>query len=374
MQEIDHLTTAFQQASFSETNDFGPQPTSVESTSPLDYALEGGACRARNVDILLVPGFSLVTLGSIVEPLCAANGMSDRCRFNLRLVAAEPGDVPASSGLGICGTVAVSDLVRDITFGMTPDLLIICSGTGVPTRFQRGFVDLLRNCKRQNVAMAGMGNAAWLLADAGVLPDGTCALHWKSRAAFLERHHDVAADNVLFVNDGPVSCCGGELAAFDFIVDYIVETCGPMTARRICQHFLMGHWRGGDTRQPSPGNHFANCNHHLDRMVELMAQNLEEPLSIDEIAETVSLSRRQIERIFSKHASTTPSRFYKSLRMEKAQQLIEQTSMSVIEIAFACGFASASHFTACFKSRFGVGPFQLRKMRTEGRPKLGGLV
>ena len=364
-ERILHDTHSKQQCIDFWTKDARYESTILKSVSKTDCVFESGARPIKKIDILLITGFSLVTLASIVEPLCAANEVSDRTRFNLRLVTPEPGDVQASSGLGIGGVTSVSSLTRDIMLGIAPDLLIICGGAGVPMQFQSGLIDLLRSCKRQKVSIAGMGNAAWLLAEAGVLSDGACALHWKSRAAFLELHHEIAAENVLFVKSGPITCCGGELAAFDFIIDYIAEICGPQIARKICQHFLIVHCRDGDTRQPSPGNHVTNCNHNLDQMVELMAQNLEEPLSIDHIADAVSLSRRQVERTFSKYTSTTPGRFYKGLRMQKARQLIEQTTMSIIEIAVACGFASTSHFAASFKSEYGVGPLEMRKLRKQ---------
>jgi transcriptional regulator GlxA family with amidase domain len=87
-----------------------------------------------------------------------------------------------------------------------------------------------------------------------------------------------------------------------------------------------------------------------------IAANLEEPLDQDTLAGYVGLSRRQLERLFGKHLGRTPAQYYLELRLERARHLLYQTTMPIMDVAFACGFVSASHFSTCYRQMYGKTP------------------
>ncbi|RMD64829.1 MAG: helix-turn-helix domain-containing protein, partial [Alphaproteobacteria bacterium] len=95
-------------------------------------------------------------------------------------------------------------------------------------------------------------------------------------------------------------------------------------------------------------------------IVALMEENLEEPLSRVELARRVGISTRQLERLFRKYLHRTPTRYYLELRLERARALLTQTTMSVLDVALACGFVSASHFSKCYRELFNRTPRQDR--------------
>ena len=92
-----------------------------------------------------------------------------------------------------------------------------------------------------------------------------------------------------------------------------------------------------------------------------MEEHLEEPLAISEVAEHVRTSRRQLERLFNKYVLMTPNQFYFDLRVSRAHALLNETNMSVTEIAMATGFNSTPQLTKRFKKKFGVSPQMFRK-------------
>jgi transcriptional regulator GlxA family with amidase domain len=94
----------------------------------------------------------------------------------------------------------------------------------------------------------------------------------------------------------------------------------------------------------------------LIQVIQLMEANLEEPLSRSQLADAAGLSSRQMERLFSKYLHRSPARYYVELRLNRARLLLLQTNMSVIDIALACGFVSASHFSKCYRDFFGKTP------------------
>ena len=92
-----------------------------------------------------------------------------------------------------------------------------------------------------------------------------------------------------------------------------------------------------------------------------MESNLEEPLTLNEVAAYVGISRRQLERLFKKNLNCTPSRYYLELRLSRARLLLLQTSVPVIDVAISCGFTTAPHFSKCYSDFFGRPPSNERR-------------
>jgi transcriptional regulator GlxA family with amidase domain len=104
-------------------------------------------------------------------------------------------------------------------------------------------------------------------------------------------------------------------------------------------------------------------NAKVTEAVALMEANLHEPLPTDEIARLVGVSRRQLERLFKQYLDDMPSRYYIELRLARARRLLRHSGQSVLQIALACGFASASHFSNAYRARFGRTPRDERSPR-----------
>jgi len=98
----------------------------------------------------------------------------------------------------------------------------------------------------------------------------------------------------------------------------------------------------------------------LIRVAELMESNIENPLSLEEIATKTGLSRRQIERLFKRHLNRVPKRYYLELRLKRARELLLQTAMPIMDITTACGFQSPPHFSKCYRKQFGYPPSEER--------------
>ena len=77
----------------------------------------------------------------------------------------------------------------------------------------------------------------------------------------------------------------------------------------------------------------------------------------------MGLSTRQLERLFGKYLNRSPARYYLELRLNRARLLLLQTNMSVIDVALACGFVSASHFSKCYRELYNRSPQQERAER-----------
>jgi transcriptional regulator GlxA family with amidase domain len=98
----------------------------------------------------------------------------------------------------------------------------------------------------------------------------------------------------------------------------------------------------------------------LGRVIQMMEKNIEEPISPAVLAKDVGMSTRQLERLFRRYLSRSPKRYYMELRLQRARNLLMQTDMTVINVALACGFASPSHFSKCYRSHYNTTPYRER--------------
>lgn len=102
----------------------------------------------------------------------------------------------------------------------------------------------------------------------------------------------------------------------------------------------------------------------LAESITLMENNLEEPLNLNDLANYINLSRRQLERLFQKHLNCSPSRFYLKLRLAKAQTLLRETQHPIVTIANECGFVSMPHFSKVYREYIGMAPREERRAKS----------
>ena len=104
----------------------------------------------------------------------------------------------------------------------------------------------------------------------------------------------------------------------------------------------------------------------LARALSVMEGHLEELLGMDEISKAVGVSRRQLERMFHRHFRMTPVRYYLELRLQRARALLQYSDLAIVEIAVACGFGSAAHFSRTYHGWAGNAPSVERQPKPEG--------
>ena len=95
--------------------------------------------------------------------------------------------------------------------------------------------------------------------------------------------------------------------------------------------------------------------------IEIMEREIEDPLSISEIAGTVGISTRQLERLFKRNLNCTPLSFYHRIRMKIARWMLENSGRSIIDIAISCGYPNVSSFGKAFRALYGFPPSRIRR-------------
>jgi transcriptional regulator GlxA family with amidase domain len=312
--------------------------------------------------VLLVPGFSQLCLSSLIDPLRIANTVAGREVFRWRLVSEDGGPVESASGIGVCASGSIREAARQMKLGHLPGAVVACADGDVERRSSPDIRQVMRLCARRAVPLYGLGTGAWLLAEAGLLDNASCTIHWAMMAALSETFASLDVCDVLFVRHQNTITCAGELAALDLALELIEQRGGAELARSVSRVVMADNRREGESRQTAPaGLRYSGTSDKLIKAIRIMERAIEDPIPLAQIARQAGLSRRQIERLFHQHLMTTPLRYYLQLRLARARQLFDSTNMPVLDVAIACGFVSASHFTACFKKHYGVSPSRMRR-------------
>lgn len=332
-----------------------PVPHGATEAGPLQQA-------SLKFHLLLLPGFSQLSLSSFIDPLNCANSLTGRRSFEWQTVGLESGPVVSSNGIAAHAQSSLDDCEID----QKESGLVVIGADRVEEQSNCQLAAFLRRQFRRNLPMFAIGTATWLLAEAGALRYGArCTIHWTKLGALAETFGDLMVEDALFVHDGNLTTCAGDFAAFDLATELIERRCGSDAVRRICQHLAADRWRaGGSCQSVPPGLRYAGTAEKLMRAVKLMERHIEDPIPLEDVAREVSLSRRQIERLFEKYLKTTPWQHYLTLRLQKAKQLLEMTNMPVIDVAVACGYVSSSHFSKSFRDHFQILPSAARMAAT----------
>ena len=302
------------------------------------------------VGFLMVPNFSMIAFSAAIEPLRVANRMSGETLFEW--VIASPTDEPISASNGV--RVDVFSTIADLA---ECRLVFVCGGLDVQSHTDQNVLNVTRRLDRQGAVVGAICTGTYVLAAAGLLNESRCTIHWENIDGLAEEFPHLEITNELFeIFENRITCSGGT-ASLDMMLYLISEIHGQTLAAQVSDQFIHDRIRDPSDRQRMELRTRLGVSHpKLLTVVALMEEHLEEPMSQTELASQAALSTRQLERLFRKYLSTTPTRYYLNLRLARARQLLRQTSLSILSVALACGFVSASHFSKCYRETYGKTP------------------
>ncbi|MFM0137480.1 GlxA family transcriptional regulator [Caballeronia grimmiae] len=307
----------------------------------------------QDFHFLVLPQFSSIGFMSAIEPLRVANRFRGEL-YRWRIVSIDGGPVVASNGISLNADASIDD---------TADarMVIVVSGFEPLARYTRGIGDWLRRLDRAGATLGGIDTGSFILAEAGLLAGKRTTLHWEALAAFSERYPSIETSQELFEIDARRITCAGGTASIDLMLDIIARDHGAELAAQVSEQFVLGRIRQrSDHQRMKIAARYGIHNRKLIQVIGVMEQHMEEPLSPDALAESIGVTRRQLERLFCAALKDTPTHFYLGLRLTRARELLQQTDMSILAVCVACGFESPSHFSRTYRARFNASPRQDR--------------
>lgn len=309
--------------------------------------------RTTTIGFLIFPGFPMSCLTSMIEPLRAANEIAERRAFAWRIVS-ETGDrVESSAQVVFDPDLKLAD-AADVEF------LFLLSSPTSNFADKKGSEGQLRRLARHGVAMGGVSGGVFPLARSGLIDGHACSVHWCYEAAFAQEFPALLMRDDVIVFDHPRYTVSGAAAAFDLMLHFIEERLGADIATEVACWFQHPVVRGRGVRQKTPTFRRDSTADMLPKTVakavDILSRHLSEPVAVEDVAQEVGVSPRQLERQFKKATGQSPSRYYRTLRMKAARQLVLFSRESMPRIAAAVGYETVAPLMRHYREEFGISP------------------
>lgn len=318
----------------------------------------------RKLALLLLPEFSNFGLAAVTEPLFIANWLAQGTAFEWQTICADGKPVRASNG-------SLVPVDGDLTLAEGCASVFVLASFD-PARAARGraLIRWLKRIARSGVELAGIENGSLALAEAGLLDHHPAAIHWDNLAGFQELFPKIRIAQSLFSFSQNRVTCAGAAAILDMMVAWIGRHVDEQTSSEVARHLLLDSRRrppgqGAPARGVAGGRFASDSDAVVRRARTIMQEHVDDPLSCGALAEELGLSLRQLERRFKQQLGQTLHSEYMLVRVEKAHQYLQQTSLSVTEVAALTGFSSVEYFAKVYRRVFGVLPSTDRRQSTD---------
>jgi transcriptional regulator GlxA family with amidase domain len=318
---------------------------------------------SRSVAIVAFPGVQSLDVTGPLEVFASASRLLAHTRdiddaYQVEVLGPEPGSLSTSSGLELVARGALGRRRRRI------DTLVIAGGEGVRAAAERRrFVAAIRRQAERARRVASVCTGAFLLAEAGLLDGRRVTTHWRWCQALQERYPSLEVDpDPIYIRDEHIYTSAGVTAGMDLALALVEDDWGREVALSVARLLVLFLKRPGGQSQFSATLAVQHAHRDpLRRLQTWIVDNIDADLSVRELARRAGMSERNFARAFSREVGQTPARYVESARIEAARRHLEESSASVEEIAWACGFGSAETMRRAFVRRLRVSPADYRK-------------
>ena len=311
---------------------------------------------------IVVPRFNITTLITMIETLRIANYLAPSSTFSWEVASFDGSKIIASNGMTATIKTANDNL-------QTADFVFIPGSWGTEHYHNKKLTAWLRKRARAGERICGVELGSYIVARAGLLDGRLATIHWSWPTGFKENFDRVEVEESLFTLDRKVMTCSGGLAGVDLMLRLIEEINGSSFSGEIADQMLHHQIRSATSPQRSTmGRSTETMRPLLREAMTLIENNIEEPLTVPQIAKVLGVSQRQLERQFKKNVGCTVVQFGLLKRLQNARLLLISTDMSIRQIATASGFNTMSHFAFSFGKFFGRRPSDYREAWPKEEP------
>lgn len=210
--------------------------------------------------------------------------------------------------------------------------------------------------------LASICTGAFTLAATGLLDGKTATTHWGAAQAFRMIYPAVDLQISKMVTDeGRLFCGGGITADLNLSLYLISKYCGREVALQCSRCTLVDL----DRITQLPFAVFLSDKNHQDPEIlnaqEWIESNYQQNISVDSLAETSGMSKRNFNRRFKSATGESVVSYIQLIRVEAAKKLLEQGSSSFDDVSVDVGYENVSFFRRVFKRTTGLSPTAYRK-------------
>ncbi|WP_282697083.1 helix-turn-helix domain-containing protein [Streptomyces sp. CC208A] len=293
--------------------------------------------------------------------------------YDLRLCADRPDTPGRGFGFALTTPYGLEDLADadTVIVPSVPDA-VVHEDRPLPAVL----LDALRTAAARGARMVSLCNGAFALAEAGLLDGRRATAHWMHTATLAKRFPEVEVDDsVLYVDDGDVLTSAGLSAGLDLCLHIVRRDLGAHVANQLARRMVVpAHRPGGQSQFIDLGVPVSDDD-SLSPVLQWATQNLDQPLSVDDLARRAGMSPRTFFRRLQSATGTTPLQWLLNQRLARAQSLLESTDLPIEKISEYSGLGTSTNLRRHFNIHIGVSPSDYRRAfpcRTAAQPTMAG--
>jgi transcriptional regulator GlxA family with amidase domain len=315
---------------------------------------------ARRIIVVVVPPVDELDL---VGPLQVFNSVNRLAKKNLYYIEV----VTNAARLMVEGEGGILTFMAQRHFreveGASDSVLLVC-GLGTRSVRDAALSAWLRKVSVKVRRLGAVCAASLLLAEAGLLTGRRATAHWKFAHELASKYPNVRVEHdPLWVKDGNIYTSAGLAAGIDLALAWVEEDCGAALAHEAARELVLFLRRPGG--QPQVSVSLASQSSEMSSIRELqiwIVEHLDAGLSVDDLADRMSMSVRNFERVFTREVGTTPSQYVLQMRVEAARRQLERSNGGLKQIASAVGFANVDAMRRAFVRLLGITPGRYREL------------
>ena len=322
---------------------------------------------SRRIIVAVVPPVDELDLVGPLQVFNSVNRLAGRSIYSIEVVTNADRLTVEGEG-GVLTFVARHHFSR--LAGGCDSVLLVC---GLATRSVRdaALSAWLKKMATEVRRLGAVCVGAFLLAEAGLLNGRTATTHWRFGREMAERFPRVRVQHEpLWVKDGNIYTSAGISAGIDLALAWVEEDCGATLSHEAARELVLFLRRPGG--QPQLSVSLASQASEMMSIRELqiwIAEHLQTKLSVDDLADRMSMSVRNFERVFTREVGTTPAQYVLQMRVEAARRELERTLKGLKQIASATGFGTVDAMRRAFVRLLGLTPRRYREVAQHSSSK-----
>lgn len=265
--------------------------------------------------------------------------------------------VTGTNGLKLIADMPYHELTGSV------DTLIVVGGDVMLDPFEPDLIEWLKRTAKKSRRVCSICTGSFLLGAAGLLDGRKATTHWAYCDRFAQMFPEIQVEmDPIFVTDGKFYTGAGVTAGMDLALALIEEDHGASMALKVAQDLVLFLRRPGGQSQFS--SLLAKQDTEYRQLRDLgpwILSNLKNSLDVNALAEKCSMSPRHFARVFVNEYGTTPAKFIEQVRVDAARQSLEESQLSIEQIAAECGFGSADVMRRSFNRLLSVTPAEYRQ-------------
>ena len=302
------------------------------------------------VATLALDGIAAFELGVVCEVFGTDRRADGFPYYDFRLCSLDGKPVTTASGFQLTPHGGL-DPVEEADLVVVPAHPL---GTQAPAEMR----DALRRAAERGAYVLSVCSGAFLLGEAGLLDGRRCTTHWRHADELARRYPAAKVEpNALYVEDGSLLTSAGTAAGIDLCLHLVRKVHGSAVATALARRMVVPPQRDGGQAQyvetPVPAAPEAPT---LEPLLAWLVEHLDEPVTVESLAQRAHMSPRTFARRFRAETGTTPHDWLTGQRVLLARQLLEDTDLSVDTVAARSGFGDAAMLRHHFTRRLGASP------------------